>query len=144
MSFDLKLEQGDIQVGNNGDVAKVENSEKLTQDVLKAISTPLGANVFFPWYGSPITQALVGTAFDRRFVGAIAAQQIRTTLERLQELQEEQLLNAGQVVTAQEQIAAIQNVFVDRNTVDPRFFIIELTVLSKAFRRIQETLNISL
>lgn len=144
MSFDFKLQNADIQIGANGDIATVESSEKLTQDILKIISTPRGGNVFFPWYGSPISQSLVGTAFETKFISAMASEQLRTSLETLQSLQEEQQKDPAQVVTAQEQIAAITNINVSRNVTDPRFFNVTLTVLSKAFRRVQTNLRISL
>lgn len=143
MSFDLRLEGRDLKLGSNRDLATVENSEKLTQEVLKIVSTPLGGNPFFPWYGCPLEQSLVGTAYSTGFVSTIASTQLRTALETLQKMQKVQL-SSGQVVTPQEQIAAIQDVFVDRNVVDPRFFLVRLTVLSKAFRTVQSSLQVSL
>lgn len=143
MSFDLKLTQGDLKLGTNRDLATVENSEKLTQEVLKILATPIGGNSFFPWYGSPIDRSLVGTAYDTQFISAIATTQLRTSLETLQNLQKEQL-KTPQIVTPQEQIAAIQDVFVRRNEIDPRFFLVTITILSKAFRRVQTSLRITL
>jgi phage baseplate assembly protein W len=143
MSFDLRLDGRDLKLGANRDLAIVENSEKLTQEVLKIVSTPLGGNPFFPWYGCPLEQSLVGTAYSTRFVSTIASTQLQTALETLQKMQKVQL-SSGQVVTPQEQIAAIQDVFVDRNIVDPRFFLVRLTVLSKAFRTVQSSLQVSL
>jgi len=143
MSFDLKIDKGDVVLGPDSDLRTVENSEKLTQEVLKVVSTPIGGNPFFPWYGSPIQRTLVGTAFTTVFISSIAETQLRTSIENLQGLQKEQL-KTSQVVTPQEQIAAVQNVLVERNSVDPRFFRIQLTVLSKAFRQVQTSLQISL
>jgi hypothetical protein len=143
MSFDLRIRDGDLQIGRDGDLAKVEDTEKLVQDIVKIVSTQIGANPFFPWYGSPITKSLLGRSFDRKFVSAVATQQLRTTMERLQTLQKEQI-RRNQVVTPQEQIAAIQKVFVDRNIVDPRFYTIVLTVLTKAFSKVDIPLSIRL
>ena len=143
MSFDLKISQGDLRLSETRDLAIVENSEKLTQDVLKIVTTPIGGNPFFPWYGSPIEQSLVGTSFETQFVAAVATNQLRTSLENLQSLQKEQLKTA-QLVTPQESIAAVQDINVHRNTIDPRFFRLTITVLSKAFRRVQTSLQISL
>jgi phage baseplate assembly protein W len=135
MSFDLKLENGDVKI-KAGDFAIVENSEKLVQDVLKIVSTPLGSNPFFPWYGSPISGSLVGTAFDMMFVESIATQQLTRAVERIQQLQQDQL-RKSQIVTPQEQIAVVENVSVTRARNDPRFFEVQLTVLSRAFVRLQ-------
>lgn len=143
MSFDLKLKQGDLSIGSNNDLEIVENDEKLVQDVLKIVSTPLGTNRRYPWYGSPISKGLVGTAFETQFVKQIMSQQLQTSMETLQRLQEAQL-QEGQIVTAQEQIAAIQGVFVDRNEIEPRFFSAALTVINKAFRQVTTRFNIAL
>jgi len=143
MSFDLKLEQGDIRIGSNGDIATVENGEKLTQDLLKILTTEIGANSFFPAYGSPITQSMIGRAFDQVFFKSIADSQLRFSVANLQRLQAEQMKN-NQVVTAQEQIAAIQSVDVNQNDIDPRFFNINLVVVSKAFRRVPASFSVSL
>jgi len=143
MSFDLKIFDGDLKLGTNRDLATVEGVEKLTQDILKMVSTPIGGNPYFPWYGSPIERSLVGTAYETQFISNIASNQLRTTLEMLQNMQKEQL-KTPQIITPQEQIAAIQNVSVNRNEVDPRFFIILITVLNKAFRRVQIPLQVSL
>jgi hypothetical protein len=143
MSFDLKIQGGDLALSSTGDLAIVENTEKLVQDVLKIVSTQIGANPFFPWYGSPITKSLVGRSYDTNFITGIASQQLRTTLERLQAMQKDQL-RTNQVVTPREQIAAISDVRVERNITDPRFFKIVLTVLSKAFLEVQTELDITL
>jgi len=143
MSFDLRVKDGDLALGSNRDLATVENSEKLVQDVLKLISTPIGSNPFFPWYGSPIERSLIGTPFETNFIESIATQQLKSSLETLQNLQKEQL-KQFQLVTPQEQIAAVQDITVQRNTIDPRFFRILITVLSKAFRQVQTSLTVRL
>lgn len=143
MSFDLKLEQGDIQVNSEADLARVENGEKLTQDILKILGTQIGANTRFPWYGSPLSQSMIGRAFDTLFVESTATNQIKFSITNLQRLQVEQL-RSDQYVTPQEQIAALQNISVNRNSIDPRFFEIDLIVLSKAFRRVPVSFSVTL
>jgi phage baseplate assembly protein W len=131
MSFDLKLNGGDIVV-KTGDFQTVENGDKLVQDVLKIVSTPIGGNVYFPSYGSPIGGTLIGTAYDQKFVSDIASQQLRRSLEWMQRAQVEQA-KTGQNVTPHEQLASILDVNVNRAANDPRYFLVRLTVLSKAF-----------
>lgn len=143
MSFDLKLQNGDLSVSSSGDIATVEGGQKLEQDILKVIMTKLGSNPFFPWYGSPIEDSLVGMAYTDDFVAATATSQLQTCIERIQQLQKEQLKNY-QIVTPAEQIAAIQNIHVERNITDPRFFSIVITVISKAFQQQQISLLVSL
>ena len=121
MSFDLRIKEGDLAIGSDGDLEILSGVEKLVQDVLKILQTPLGGNPFFPWYGSLVSTALVGSVMDFRFTETAAQQQIRSNLETLQRLQRQQLSN-GQKVTADEQLAAVQSVVVKRNTVDPTYF----------------------
>ena len=134
MSFDLKLFGGDLVI-KNGDFETVEDSDKLVQDILKLVSTQLGSNPFFPAYGSPISQAMIGSVFEREFAEDIATQQLRASLERLQDLQRDQI-RQNQIVTPSEQIAAIENVRVSQAQNDPRYYIVNLTVISKAFQRV--------
>lgn len=134
MSFDLKLFGGDIVI-KDGDFDTVEDSDKLVQDVLKLVSTQLGTNPFFPAYGSPIAQGMVGTVFEEEFVEDVATQQLRASLERLQDLQRDQI-KQNQIVTPEEQIAAIEDVRVSQDRTDPRYYIVNITVISKAFQRI--------
>lgn len=143
MSFDLKLINGDIVLGSNSDLSIVENGEKLTQDILKIVTTELGANKRFPWYGCPITQSLIGQVFDTIFLQSVGTNQLRFSITNLERLQKEQN-RSNQLVTAQEQIGAIQKIDVFQNEIDPRFFNINLEVLSKAFRRVPMSFSVSL
>lgn len=143
MSFDLKIRDGDLVIGQNNDLDIVENTAKLIQDILKMIMTPLGSNPYFPWYGSPITRSLLGRALDQDFVANVATQQLRSSLERLASLQQSQF-RRDQLVTASEQLAAIQHILVERNAVDPRFYTIFLTVLTKAFSRVDIPIEVTI
>lgn len=133
MSFDLKLFGGDLVI-NNGDFAVVEDSDKLVQDVLKLVSTQLGSNPFFPAYGSPISQALIGTS-DVIFAQDVAINQLQASIERLKDLQQDQIKN-NQIVTAQEQISVIKDVSVKQARDDPRYYYVNLTVINKAFQSV--------
>lgn len=133
MSFDLKLLNGDLTV-NSGNLGTVENGDKLIQDVLKIISTPLGSNPAYPGYGCPINSSLIGFNYEKEFVDAVATQQLRSSLELMQKLQLDQLRD-NQIVTASEQLAAIENIAVNRDNKDLRYYIIYLTIISKAFQR---------
>jgi len=133
MSFDLKLFGGDLVI-NNGDLAIVEDSDKLIQDILKLVSTQLGSNPFFPAYGSPISQALIGTS-DVIFAQDVAITQLQASIERLKDLQQDQIKN-NQIVTAEEQIAVIKDVSVKQARDDPRYYYVNLTVINKAFQSV--------
>jgi hypothetical protein len=133
MSFDLKLFGGDLVI-QNGDLAIVEDSDKLTQDILKLVSTQLGSNPFFPAYGSPVSQVLIGTS-DVDFSQDVATQQLRASIERLKDLQQDQI-KSNQIVTAEEQISAVQNVSIVQAKDDPRNYFVNLTVINKAFQSV--------
>jgi hypothetical protein len=137
MSFDLKLLGGDLVI-NDGDFETVEDSDKLVQDVLKLVSTQLGSNPFFPAYGSPVAQGMIGSVFEVEFVEDVATQQLRAALDRLKDLQQDQI-RQNQIVTPEEQIAAIEDVRVGQARNDPRYYIVNLTVISKAFQRVPIT-----
>lgn len=131
MSFDLKIKNGDLHISSTGDLQKVQDTEKLIQDILKIVTTPLGSNPFFPWYGSSVSSSLIGNPFSFQFVGNLASSQIRESLETLQKWQNVQT-SSGQSVTPYELLAAIQEVKVERNQIDPRYFRIVIKALTKA------------
>lgn len=130
MSFDLKIEQGDIKIGKDGDFQRVENSEKLIQDIAKIATTPLGGNPFFPAYGSPLSKTLIGSPFNFDMIGTIGSAQLRQSLENLQALQQAQV-KVGQFVTPSELLAAIKEIRIERNRTDPRYFSVGIKVLTR-------------
>ena len=143
MSFDLKVQNGDLVIGTSGDLQKVIDTEKLIQDILKILSTPTGANLFWPWYGSLLTSSAVGSAMDHQFISTVVEQQIRTSLENLQSGQREQMAKS-QSVSPEELLAAIQKVVVKRSIVDPTYFSIVVRVVNKAFQSVPVPMNVSL
>jgi len=142
MSFDLRIRNGDIAIGSDGDLEKVEGTEKLVQEILKILITRLGSNVFYPWYGSLVSQSLVGQALDFEFVNSYASQQVQNALESLMRMQQRQALE--QRVTPFEQLAAIRRVVVTRNRVDPRYFSVQVEVATRALSVTSVTFDIHL
>lgn len=140
MSFDFRVVNGDLGIGQDGDLDKVEDTEKLIQDMLKIIVTPIGSNKFYPWYGSPITQSLVGMALDFEMMSTISSGQLQNSLESLQRLQQEQ--SKHQRVTPFELLAAIKRVSIERNRTDPRFFLVIVEGLTRALTEANTQLTI--
>lgn len=130
MSFDLKVSQGDLQIGSDGDLARVTDSEKLIQDILKICITPVGGNPFYPFYGSAVSKGLVGNAYPAGLTSSMASNQLRTAIQNLMTLQKAQQKD-GQGQTAAELLAAIKDVDIQRNQTDPRFFRVLIQVLSR-------------
>ena len=142
MSFDLKILNGDLVIDTDADLAIVENSDKLIQDVLKMLMTPLGSNIFFNWYGSILAGTMIGSPFDGNFIASMAQNQIQSSLETIQNLQKEQATK--QIVSPSELLAAIKSVNVVRNQIDPTFFTISLALLTKNLTIANTTFNVTL
>jgi hypothetical protein len=143
MSFDLKIVDGDLKISSTGDLQKVENTDKLIQDIIKILTVPIGGNPFFPWYGSPISNSLVGNPLSFQFIGTLASSQLRGSLENLQKLQNAQV-STGQKVTPAELLAAIKEVSIQRNQIDPRYFRVVINALSKALTPVNTFFDASL
>ena len=140
MSFDFKIQVGDLSIGPDGDLARVENTDKLIQDILKIVITPMGSNQFYPWYGSRLSKSLIGNVFDHEFMSTVASNQLQNALENLQRLQQEQA--RIQRVTPFEQLAALRGVRIERNQVDPRFFLVVINAVTRALTEVNTGLTI--
>lgn len=132
MSFDLKLVNGDLSI-RSGQLETVENTDKLIQDILKMLLTPVGTNIFFPWYGSLLSSAVIGSPMEDEFIETAATLQITNALQTLQALQRDQMASF-QKVTPSELLAAIKQVSVERSQIDPTYYSISVRVLTKNLR----------
>ena len=141
MSFDLKIENGDVQIGNSGDLAKVENEYKLIQDILKLCTLQPKGNPHHTNLGCGVNNIMVGAAYDAEFTYNMSVEQITNTLEDLQKMQKIQA--QYQYLTAGEQLAAIRRVMITRNTTDPRYYSVRIDVLTKSLSNIYPTFEIN-
>lgn len=141
MSFDLKIQNGDLQISNVGDLQTVENTDKLIQDILKIATTPIGGNPFFPWYGSPMSKILIGNPLSFEFSESVATSQLNSSFETLQKLQTVQT-NSGQKVTSSELLAAIQQIKIQQNQTDPRYFRVVIKALTRALTSATTSLDV--
>lgn len=142
MSFDFKLENRNWKISKNGSFERVENNEKLIQDCLKILVTNVASNPFHPTYGSLLGKNLIGNVFDTEFVSSIASNQIKNSLENLQKYQREQ--SRYQNVTSEEQLAAIRQVIVEQNSVDPRHYLVNVVVTTGALTSETLVFNVKL
>lgn len=129
MSFDLKLDEGDLRL-DSGDLAVVYDTNKLTQDLLKIIITPLNSNPSNPWYGSNVGLALLGNTFDLEFGMDAARAQVSTAVDNLLRMQLAQSQN--QVLSAAESILTIKDIYVNTSNTDRRIVEIRVSVVSGA------------
>lgn len=141
MSFDLKIQGGDLVI-NNGLLQTVVDTEKLIQDILKLCLTTAGSNPLHPWYGSFITRTLVGNPLHTTVLVQIGKSQLNTALQNLKDLQDIQL-KSFQRVSADEQIAAILDISINRNQIDPRLFSVTVQALTKGLKPITTSFSVS-
>lgn len=129
MSFDIQIKNGDL-VLQNGDLKKITDLDKLLQDILKICLTPAGANPINPWYGSYLNNSVIGSGIDSDVLNEIGKNQLSKSLEKLVELQNQQL-NSQQSVNADELINNISSISINRNQQDPRLFVVVIKVITK-------------
>ncbi len=129
MSFDIKISQGGLEIGQDGDLVSIEKTDKLRQDCLKIINTQLGNNPFHKYYGSSLA-VIVGNVLDVSFSATLGSSQLKTALSTLQKIQ--QVQNERQFLTPEEQLAAIKSSSVKQNSIDPRYIEISIKVANKA------------
>ena len=141
MSFDLKLENGNLKIVN-GDFAIVTNTDKLIQDVLKMVLTPVGANKMHIWYGSNFGKTLIGTPLDLEFAKELAVSQLISSLEVMKTLQHSQAVY--QNVSASEAILKVIGVRVDQDDFEPRFIRVLLYVMNRASIRASVDFSVNL
>lgn len=141
MSFDLKIKNGDLVI-NQGKLQTVVDSEKLIQEILKICLTDAGSNPFNPGYGSFLSRSIVGNAINTDVIIQVAKSQLNTCLTNIQTLQQIQL-QYFQKITADEQLAAILDISINRSLKDPRLFNVEINALTKGFKPITTAFAIS-
>jgi len=141
MSFDLKLDEGDVRI-ENGDLAVVYDTNKLTQDLLKIIITPLNSNPINPWYGSNVSLALLGNTFDLDFGLESARAQISTAVDNLLRMQLSQ--SQTQLLSPAESILSIKEIYVNTSNTDRRIVEAKVSVISAALSTSDIRFTISL
>ena len=128
MSADLGLNKGDIYIGSDGDLAKVRNTSKLVQDVLKVLHTPIDSNPFSPNLGTNLTTLNIGQNINIQFAEAKVRASVTKAIETIQLIQRRQELI--QFVSSEEKIVKILDLEVGINEVEPRQYDVKLIVSS--------------
>jgi len=141
MSFDLKISNSDLVI-SNGALKTVVDSEKMIQDILKMALTDAGSNPMHPWYGSFVSRTLIGNPNYNSMLVQIGKSQLTTALENLKKLQELQV-KSFQRVSADEQIAAISDISIVQNEIDPRLFDVIIRVISKGLKPLTTAFTVS-
>lgn len=135
MSFDLRLLDGDLVLNKDGSLDIVTDTEKLIQDGIKMLITPVGGNKLHQWYGCMINKFLIGNVFDTDFSFEVAKQQIRNALENLMMWQRQQ--SKIQNLSPAETIVQIQNIYVNTNNKDKRYVDVKVYIISGELKPIE-------
>lgn len=142
MSYDLKLSNGDLVVNSTGEFERVFNEEKLTQDIVKILLTPQGISELYPWYGSPLSDRVVGKLLDTKLLDYEMTNAILYALNILKDLQQAQEID-GQYLSPTEVINQIRNVQVVQNSFDSRAYSIVVAVATRRGNIVEETFTIT-
>lgn len=134
MSFDLKLVNGDLTLSASKDLDIVKDNEKLYQDMLKIIISPLGSNKIHTWYGSSVNTSLIGNPLSESIFTDAAEQQVISALENLQMLQKTQAKT--QNVSNYERIVSIKYVSVEQSDTDPRLIEVKASVITGGLKNV--------
>lgn len=142
MSFDLRLQGGDIVLGADSDFDTIVNTEKLIQDVIKIITTEQTSNKFQPQIGSLINQRLIGQVLTAQNTITVLQSSIQEALLILQKMQKAQA--QIQFVSPAETIISINNINVTRDSIEPRQLNVVLTLTAGDGGIISETMTMRL
>ena len=137
MSFDLRIVNNDLSINPDGSIQTVQDNNKLAQDIIKAVLTPLGSNRFFRWYGSTVGFNTIGEVLDATLTQTEMQRAVQNTLSNIIALQRTQA--RSQYVSPGETIASVREVSVIRDSTDPRQYQIVISVLTRQLTVVEET-----
>ena len=140
MTFDFRIMNRNLSI-KNGDIEKVEDTDKLVQDVLKILITPKGVNKMHPWYGT-FTEQLIGSGLDEGVTLDLMRTQIANSLESLKNLQNA-MLKSNLTVTADELIHAITGISVFPDPTSQFSVNVNVEILSKGLKNIKTSYSIT-
>jgi hypothetical protein len=140
MSFDLKIEKGDIAIDRDGTIKTVFDNEKLRQDIIKILLTNLRENKFHPEYGGDLGVLQIGHVADADFLELDLSSSAETAVNKIIALQRSQ--SKRQFLTPGETIIQINDISVSRDTIDPRMYNIFISVLTQKLTTVIESVSI--
>ena len=142
MSFDLKIVSGDIEFSNNGDLEVVAMTSKLIQDIQKIVLTEKGDNKFYDFYGSDVGSLKIGSHATSDLVEKNLELSVHQAISNLMYLQRVQLQT--QLVDPSEHILSVEKIKVFRDITDPRLYNVNISVLTKSNKKIEELISVKI
>jgi phage gp46-like protein len=143
MSFDLKLENGDLKINPNGSLATVIDEVKLIQDVLKILFTPTGSHEAYPWYGSPLSTRVIGKNLSSELLVSEVKNSISYALSNLKTLQGLQE-KGGQLISAREAISRVESINVSADIGDPRRIVINISIKTRSGDTVSDSFSLGI
>ena len=128
MSFDARLENGDLVISE--DIEIIEDTDKLLQDSIKLLLTPLGSWIFDPQYGSKLSIDLLGEPLPSWIGEQHLTSLIIAAFEHYKDIQKAQIAS-GQFLSDAERLSSVANVEVFRDRSDPRQFNTYVTLVTR-------------
>lgn len=140
MSFDFQLINSDLNIKSDGTIRTVTGINKLKQDIIKIILTPIGSMRLHPWYGSAISDDIIGQNIPEEMLLEEIQASIEQSLDRLKKLQIAQA--SGQTVSNDELIGLIEGILAQRALYDQRQITVIVSVFSKNLSQVEETFSV--
>lgn len=140
MSFDLKIENGDLVLNPDGSLDLVFDNAKLRQDIIKILLTALGENKYHPSYGSEIGSINIGHVADQELLELDLQSSARDAINKLIVLQKAQ--SRKQFLTPGERLVSLLDVSVQRDQIDPRLYNIFISVQTGALTTLTESVTV--
>lgn len=140
MSFDIKITGGDISIGRSGALETVFDNNKLRQDIIKILLTNKGENKFHKSYGSKVGALELGYVADQELVELDLQSSVEDAISYL--INAQKIQQRFQYLTPGETIVSINNIFVERDLLDPRMYNIFVSVYTKKLTVITESIPV--
>ncbi len=142
MSFDLKIQNGDIAISRDGSLSLVADNDKIRQDIVKILLTSTKENKFHSEYGSEVGALKVGQIIDKELLEIDLKSSAESAVRKLISLQKEQ--QKRQYLSPAEIIVDIIDVSVSREESDPRYYNIFVSVLTQKLTSITESITVKI
>lgn len=140
MSFDLKIKNGDLSIGDSGALDVVSGNNKIRQDIVKILLTNIGENRFHSRYGSDLGAFKIGDVSDQTMIELDLKRSVEEAIRYIMFLQKNQ--SKYQVLSLSEIILEIVDIRTERDSGDPRLYNIYISILTQKLDQIEEIITI--
>ena len=122
----------DITFGGTGKVNKVEQEDKLIQDLLKIVITSLKSNPFYEWYGTSLVSLIGSKIVNSTQLETRITKEVTTAILNLKQMQKNQIAYQDKKIDPRELILRPIAVSTRQNPNDPTYFEVRAVVQTVA------------